>query len=117
MENKDIKHVALEDLEESYIVTICGYEGIEQMYGTFNRKDALELALDLKSKRSNKAKSIMKRYKPEQVCIQAAPEKIFRGWNKEKTEVLLKQNSLKEMSCCCKDFPELPKNKEPWIMG
>ena len=106
------------DIDKPFVVTVCVYEGIEKFYGPFNREDALGFALELKTLSSARSKKTMKNYKPDQVCIQKAPEKVFRGWNKERTIVLLKKNVLKEFACCCKEFSELPKNKNgPWFMG
>lgn len=94
-----------------YIVTICGYEGIEQMFGPFNREDALRVAVVLKKQKTKTAKKLMQHYTPDQVCIQSAPQKIFYKWNKDRTDIILTQNIYQELHCCCKDFPELPKHK------
>jgi len=88
---------------KEYIVVICGCEGIERIWGLFNKDEALELALQLKNKKdlSSKLKEDLKydlKYlSPDQVCI-------------------MKPNKENEIECCCDEFPELPESEEPWLM-
>ena len=91
-----------------YIVVICGYVGISEMFGPFDHSKAEKLALKLiaqapesliKDRHSEKQYSAARRrakrlgtnlFKPEEVCIMAPKGKDHR------------------LECTCKAFPVPP---------
>jgi len=81
----------------NYIVAVCGYEGIEELFGYFSKEEAIEFLRELKEKKTKQSKKIMKYTKPEQIC-------------------LMSEKDNNEIGCVCKELPDDLKNKETWWM-
>jgi hypothetical protein len=119
--NSNIRTVAyknqndLEEFEPLYIVVICGYEGIEDIYGVYTRSEALAKAAQLKENaymptdeeyENHNVDYERKHYKAEQVCIMGKSHN--KNDDNEKDE--------DELRCCCGDFPELPCQDAWWML-
>lgn len=120
-----------------YIIAVCGYQGIETVFGPFGYDDALAYHTELKMEASRDHVPPADYKVPDWVLEdihleeEEAPQ-ASRYYANEIAEskygllsfphdpdqvCVMRLNGRKPCKCVCDDFPDRIPNEKPWLMG
>jgi hypothetical protein len=129
-----------------YIVVLCGYEGVEDIFGPFSYNDALVFHNELKTACTKEYDTTYDYETPDSVLdlvweTAVSPDHRislnaqYYYCSNIKDEIaetkygldslphdsdqvcIMKPDKKRRLVCCCEDFPDRIKNKKMWLMG
>lgn len=107
----------MENNDKKYVVAICGYEGIDSLFGPFSQEEALKVALYYKTEIQTRERPLWQANDEEHDDYYKWIELKFDMFNYFKPEqvcIMGSVNDQKRMECRCQECG-LPELKESWL--
>lgn len=127
--------------DKNYMVQVCGYEGIEAVFGVFTKEEAYDFFMELKRTfpeegidgdeyeyDMDRDKGLSKKFLIGNLCdycnsfyyedrkdFEVGEKYGINGIKKPDQVCIIKGNGKKAARCACDEFPDRPKMKRAWL--